>query len=289
MISCIAAILMLSVPAYVIGRMVQLKILKSETGYAAALVTGSFVLSAVMLFWQMITVKALLSFSVMQWGTAACVVILMAVGVLFTRRSLFVPLPKMTGEQKRLLVAGVFLFLIQICLIEWKNPYFGNDMTVEETWTVLITNRLCAYHPGTGAPLKLGMERMAKLDFLPGMYAMLCRFSKADPYVLICRFVPIFGLLFHYAAVWLLLQRFLGRNECAFSMVLYEVLLICTSGQRNGIGFQLLHQGWSTAVLFVGTGAPAVLSAILALADRLLAFRKRHRNREVAAHETGME
>lgn len=289
MIPCIMTILMLSAPAYVIGRMIQLKILKLKTGYSAAFVTGSFVLFAVMLFWQVITVKAGLSFLVMQWGAAACVMIFMALGLFSVRRCLWEPLPETNKEQRLLFMAGAFLFLILICLIEWKNPYFGNDMTLEETWTVFVTDRLCAHHPGTGAPLKLGMEVAAKLNFLPGMYAMLCRFSGAEPYLLVCRFVPVFGLLLHEAVIWLLLRRFLGQSESAWGMVLYELLLLCTSGQVHGIGFYLLHQGWSTAVLLFGTGVPAVLSAVLALADRLLEQGKRHKNEEVAADDAGME
>ena len=288
-ISGIAALFMLSVPAYVTGRMIQLKIMKSETGFAAAFVTGSFVLFATMLFWQVIAVKAALSFSVMQWGAAACFILFTAVGLFLIRGRLFT-LPSETDREQRLLFAvGAFLFLFTIGLIEWKNPYFGDDMTVEETWTILITGRLCEYHPGTGAPLKLGMELSAKLNFLPGMYAALCRFSGAEPYLLICRFIPVFGLLLHDAAIWLLLSCFLGRRERVLGMVLYEILLICTSGQADGIGFMLFYQGFGAGMLLLGTGGPAALAAAIVLAGRLLNRRKRPMNKEVAAHDADVE
>lgn len=297
--ACIAAIVLLTVVSFLGGRFLLYSLHQAESGCCATMAAGSVVLFSGMFLIQLVTVWKELPFSAMKWGTIVYALILIIGGCFASckrRRWLsgeYGCLRKWMSRQYReqwfLYGAAVLFFALNVGVMLWYEPYFGNDMTVEEVCTILTTGTVCRYHPGTGAMLELGMNMEAKLNFIPGLYAVLCDVTGADPYLLICRWIPVWELLLNYAVIYLLLREVFGTvnnmNKAAYAMILYGILLLFGDYQAYTYAFRLLHQGWNPYVILWASVAPFVLVCVIRLGKVV----HRHRERRGSKHAKRME
>lgn len=307
-IPCIAAFLYLLSVTFVTGRLVQYGRHRMESGYCEAMISGSIVIFIIQMLLQAATVFLKLEFSVMRWGGLGILTVMTFAGIGILRRKLFpglwIPMLKdgsrtlkEAGYRERIIVfgLGMFLFLMNVVSIELYEPFFGVDMTVEETVTVLWTDRLYGYHPATGAELVYGMEAYGKFNVIPGFYAMLCALTGAEPSLFICRWIPVWGLLLNYAAVYLLITTVLdGKNRFrtpagrrrlslygGYAMIFYGILVWMGDYSDAAPGFYLLHQGWNPRILFCMTGMPILLSLLISVIRRGM----QKKERRISGHE----
>lgn len=287
--ACIMAIVLLTVVSFLGGRLLLYCFHQAESGCCVTLTVGSVMLFSGMFIIQLVTVWKKLPFSAMKWGAVVYALILI-IGGCFAgckRRHRLSGeegyIRKWLGSRNReqwlLYGAVVLFFALNVGVMLWYEPYFGNDMTVEEVCTILTTGTVCRYHPGTGAMLELGMNMAAKLNFMPGLYAVLCDVTGADPYLLICRWIPVWGLLLNYAVIYLLLREVFGTvnnmNKAAYAMILYGILLLFGDYQAYTYAFRLLHQGWNPYVILWASMAPFILACVIRLGKA--AYRHRER------------
>ncbi|MGN1159602.1 MAG: DUF6077 domain-containing protein [Lachnospiraceae bacterium] len=297
--ACIAAIVLLTVVSFLGGRFLLYSLHQAESGCCVTMAAGSVVLFFGMFIIQFVTVWKALSFSAMKWGAVVYALILIVGGCFASckrRRRLSGEqgyirkwLSSRNREQWFLYGAVVLFFVLNVGVMLWYEPYFGNDMTVEEVCTILTTGTVCRYHPGTGAMLELGMNMEAKLNFMPGLYAVLCDVTGADPYLLICRWIPVWGLLLNYAVIYLLLREVFGKankmNKAAYAMILYGILLLFGDYQAYTYAFRLLHQGWNPYVILWASMAPFILVCVIRLGRAAC----RHKERRESKHAKCME
>ncbi len=275
MVACFVAIVLLSVVSFFGGRLLLYCFHRTEPGCCAVLASGSVMLFFGSFLIQLLALSLRQSFQVIKWGNViyAALLVIFGCAVYIAERKKSKRIRR-TGEgkwnRKQLLRYGSMLivFVLNVSVMLWYEPYFGNDMTVEETGTILQTGMICRYHPGTGAMLEFGMNAGAKLNFMPGLYAVLCDLTGAKPYLLICRWIPVWGLLLNYAAVFFLLDsaccfgKSAGKKEecnaVYYAMVLYGMLLLFGDYQAYTYAFRLLHQGWNPYVI-LWASVPAVI------------------------------
>ena len=287
--ACLMALLLLGAVTFLGGKALLYGICKTESGPCIATVTGSVVLFFYLIFWQVVTVKFGLAFSVMEKAGLVYFAVMILAGLCVVIRSMMLRLKKedapagTTGEKRVrvLLLAGVvLLFALNVASIRMYEPYFGNDMTVEEAGTILATDTVCRYHPATGMELTLGMNAVAKLNCVPGLYAMLCAWTGAEVYECVCDYVPVWGLFVNYAAAALLLGQLFGKNrekkQVLIAMLIYGMLLLMGDYQVNTYAFRLLHQGWKPGVILGATGGMVALNVLVAFV-RLICGRKERR------------
>lgn len=299
--ACIAAIVLLTVVSFLGGRFLLYSFHQTGSDCCVTMAVGSVVLFFGMFLLQLVTVFKGLPFSAMKWGAIVYALILIIGGCAVScKKRLWLSGERgrgcfrkwMSGQRREewfLRGSIVLFFMLNVGVMLWYEPYFGNDMTVEEVCTILTTGTVCQYHPGTGARLELGMNMGAKLNFMPGLYAVLCDVTGADPYLLICRWIPIWGLLVNYAVIYLLLREVFGTvnnmNKAAYAMVLYGVLLLFGDYQAYTCAFRLLHQGWNPYVILWASVAPFVLVCVLRLGKAAC----RHGERRESKHAKRME
>ncbi len=289
--ACGVALLLLCAVTFLGGKVVLYGIHKTESGPCEAMVSGSVVLFIYMLMCQVVTVKLGLAFSLMKYAVAiyAAVAILVGLGIVckeLMQKKKELPENRKGLKWPRILLAGVGVtFLLNVVTIEIYEPYLGVDMTVEETGTIVESNSVCRYHPGTGQELMLGMNASAKLNFIPSLYAVLCAWTGADNYDFVCYAAPVWGLFLNYMAVALLLKQIIGKKGeteiLLGGMLIYGVLVLMGDYHSSTYAFGLLHEGWKPGVILKASGTPVVLSALIA-AVRLICARRERRKTEHA-------
>ncbi len=286
--ACLMALLLLCAVSFLGGRALLYGIYKTESEPCAAMVTGSVVLFFYMLMWQIVTVKWGLSFSVMKRAGLIYAVVMILAGLCVQCLRVAARLKKrkaLTGAARAergrvLLIVGIALvFALNVVSIQIYEPYFGSNMTLEEAGTILDTNTVCRYHPATGMELTLGMNAIAKLNCVPGLYAMLCAWTGADVYEFVCYYVPVWGLFLNYAAAALLLGQLFGKKDgkklLLCGMLIYGMLLLMGDYQVHTYAFGLLHEGWKPGVILGATGGMVVLNVLVALVRLILARKER--------------
>lgn len=286
--ACFLALLLLLGVTYLGGRMVLRCFHITESFLCPAVVAGSVLLLLYMCIWQVVVVKCTLPFSVLKYAGIGYFCAALLVGSIFEVRE------KRTicacfKRNKRLVIVNVLLFVLLVVDVQMGEPYFGGDMTVEETVTILQTGTVCRYHPATGAELVLGMNPGAKMNCIPGLYAVLCDCTGADVYTFICRFVPVWGLIVNWAAVFWLLTLVFGKKRSqgytACGMGLYGILLLFGGYHRDSYAYRLLHQGFCPQVMLWATGSVILLCCAVAGIRGIYACRERR----IAEHAENVE
>lgn len=274
-ISGIVILLAFSIICYAVGRLIQSILDQQGKGAAHAFVTGSFTLLILFFLLQIAVIALDIPFSVLQWGYAGACMLFFLTSVLLLRGELWNDPAcgikrEASAREKRIrwILIGVLLGL-NIILIEIDTPYFGNDMTVEQAATTLFTRTLYRYHPATGEELVYGVAPLAKCNALPQFYAVLCAFSGADVYSLICSLIPVWGLLLNVSACSVFADAWGLTGSTKQDMLLFYLLLLLFGGYYDGAyAFRLLHQGFSVQTIFLATGGMAFLSLPVSLVRR---------------------
>ena len=282
------ALIVLLVVTCLGGRIVLRCFYREKSFLAPAMVAGFVVLLLYMCMWQVVVVKFALPFSVMKYAGIGYFGVVLLLGAVFGRKAQK-GTKRAAGKEVWILLANVLVLALLIVDIQIKEPYFGSDMTVEETVTILHTGTVCRYHPATGAELVMGMNIGAKLNCLPGVYAILCECTGADAYTFVCRFVPVWGLLVNYAAVYWLFTLVFGkkrnRTYAMCGMFLYGILLLFGSYHKATYAYRLLCQGFWPQIMLWATGSVIFLCFVLAGARTVRAYKERR----IAEHAESLE
>lgn len=152
----------------------------------------------------------------------------------------------------------VVLFLAQIALYIILKPDTETDYTLENVRTILKTDLVYAYHPGTGELLPYPMSLRGKLQSLVPFYAYLSALV-GDPAVVVYRLAPAWCFAMCLVAYSVLLEiaipdREEGQDDRAYCMLILQLLLFFGSLSGKGIFYMQLHRGyrgetWVFAVL----------------------------------------
>lgn len=299
MIACFVAVVLLTVVSFFGGRLLLYCVHRTEPGCCETVASGS-----VMLFFGSFCIQLLAllfgqSYRIIKWGNVIYALLLVITGGI----AYIAGKKKNKGSKDRNgkkewkckdpVKYGIILtvFALNVSVMLRYEPYFGNDMTVEETGTILETGTICRYHPGTGAELEFGMDARAKLNFMPGLYAVLCDITGAEPYLFICRWIPVWGLLLNYMAVFLLLRSICCKKQkdpcrderdcrmILYAVILYGILLLFGDYQAYTYAFRLLHQGWNPDVILWASVVPMILAGAINLVRRTGKYAGKEKNR----------
>ncbi len=276
MVSGVLTAVSLIAVSYVIGRLIQKVIHKTQQGVAHAFVAGSFAVLFLAYLFQILLIALGRPFSFMKTGlTVSCAALFFA-GIIVVRRGLLperIRARKGAG-QKTMILSAVIALLFFLCAasVQVYEPYFGNDMTVETAETTLATGTVCRFHPATGTELEYGMTALSKCNAMPQFYAVLCALSGASAYPFICRVIPVWGLLLNVCACSVLMGAVgLKDEKKQYALLFYLLLVLMGDGRANDYAFRLLHQGFSPYTVFLGTGGMALLALAATLAGKLAA------------------
>lgn len=271
-ISGIVILFVFSVVCYAAGSMIQYITHQQGKGTAHAFVTGTFTLLILFFLLQIAVIGLSLPFSVLQWGYVCVCAVLLFNAVLIVGGGLWsVPLRdvrKAAADRAGLLrwLLILFLFGLNVIVIEIDMPYFGNDMTVEQAATTLVTRTLYRYHPATGGEFVYGVAPLAKCNALPQLYAVLCACSGAEVYSFICSLIPVWGLLLNVSACSVLAGAWGVSGGARQYLLMFYLFLILLGGYYDGAyAFRLLHQGFSLQSIFLATGGMALLALTVSL------------------------
>ncbi len=155
-------------------------------------------------------------------------------------------------------MVALFLFFGQIALYFLLKPDTETDYTLENVRTILKTDLVYAYHPGTGESLPYPMSLRGKLQCLVPFYAYLSALV-GDPAVVVYRLAPAWGFTMCLVAYSVLLgiaipEKEKGVEDRAYCMLILQMLLFFGSLSGKGIFYMQLHRGfrgetWVFAIL----------------------------------------
>lgn len=278
---------------------------RTEPGCCETVASGSVMLFFGSFFIQLLALLFGQSYRIIKWWNVVYALLLVLSGgaAYIAGKRKNKEIRDRTGgkglQRKNLLKYGSILivFALNVSVMLRYEPYFGNDMTVEEVGTILETGTIWRYHPGTGAELEFGMNACAKLNFMPGLYAVLCDITGAEPYLFICRWIPVWGLLLNYLAVFLMLRSICCKKQKAscqeerddrmslHAEILYGILLLFGDYQAYTYAFRLLHQGWNPAVILWASVVPMILAGAINLVRRTGKHAGKEKNRHAECVE----
>lgn len=280
MISGMIVVILFSAVCYVIGRLIQKIIKKTQLGAAHAFAAGTYAVLFLAFLFQILTVVSGRSFSFLRTGLIVSCAALCLVGIAVARGGLTEGISIVrsgladgfAGVRKRVLFSAAILVLFLLCVIsiELYEPYFGNDMTVETTAVTLSTGTVYQINPATGAEFEYGMRMLAKCNAMPQFYAVLCSLSGMSAYSLLCRIVPVWGLFLNVCACSVLAGAIgLKGEKKQYFLIFYLLLLLMGDYHQQTYAFRLLHQGFSVYAVFFATGGMVLLSLLIAGAGRI--------------------
>lgn len=284
-ISGMIVVILFSAVCYVIGRLIQKIIKKTQLGAAHAFAAGTYAVLFLAFLFQILTVVSGRSFSFLRTGLIVSCAALCLVGIAVVRGGLadgFAGVRSAAhraahgglgeSERKKILFSAAILVLFLLCVIsiELYEPYFGNDMTVETTAVTLSTGTVYQINPATGAEFEYGMRMLAKCNAMPQFYAVLCSLSGMSAYSLLCRIVPVWGLFLNVCACSVLAGAIgLKGEKKQYFLIFYLLLLLMGDYHQQTYAFRLLHQGFSVYAVFFATGGMVLLSLLIAVAGRV--------------------
>lgn len=268
-ISGMIVVILFSAVCYVIGRLIQKIIKKTQLGAAHAFAAGTYVVLFLAFLFQILTIVSGRSFSFLRTGLIVSCAALCLAGIAIVRGGLA---EGVAGIRKRVLFSAAILVLFLLCVvsIELYEPYFGNDMTVETTAVTLSTGTVYQINPATGAEFEYGMRMLAKCNAMPQFYAVLCSLSGMSAYSFLCRIVPVWGLFLNVCACSVLAGAIgLKGEKKQYFLIFYLLLLLMGDYHQQTYAFRLLHQGFSVYAVFFATGGMVLLSLLIAVAGRI--------------------
>lgn len=279
-ISGMIVVILFSAACYVIGRLIQKIIKKTQLGAAHAFAAGTYAVLFLAYLFQILTVVSGRSFSFLRTGLIVSCAALCLVGIAVVRGGLTEGISIVrsgladgfAGVRKRVLFSAAILVLFLLCVvsIELYEPYFGNDMTVETTAVTLSTGTVYQINPATGAEFEYGMRMLAKCNAMPQFYAVLCSLSGMSAYSFLCRIVPVWGLFLNVCACSVLAGAIgLKGEKKQYFLIFYLLLLLMGDYHQQTYAFRLLHQGFSVYAVFFATGGMVLLSLLTAVAGRI--------------------
>lgn len=284
-ISGMIVVILFSAVCYVIGRLIQKIIRKTQLGAAHAFAAGTYAVLFLAFLFQILTVVSGRSFSFLRTGLIVSCAALCLVGIAVVRGGLADGFAGVRSaahraahggpaelQRKKILFSAAILVLFLLCVIsiELYEPYFGNDMTVETTAVTLSTGTVYQINPATGAEFEYGMRMLAKCNAMPQFYAVLCSLSGMSAYSLLCRIVPVWGLFLNVCACSVLAGAIgLKGEKKQYFLIFYLLLLLMGDYHQQTYAFRLLHQGFSVYAVFFATGGMVLLSLLIAVAGRV--------------------
>lgn len=159
---------------------------------------------------------------------------------------------KLTRKEKLLLLLFGALVLSQILFVATGTwVYLQGDMTVETVGSFLETNTVYGVNPMTGAAYQGGIPMRLKVLCLPTLYGVLSRITGIRPEYLVWQIIPVFTLLFAYAAYSSLAESLFPeeREKRLLFLVLVAVLIWIGSYRYGMDGFGILYSGWRGVTL----------------------------------------
>ena len=159
---------------------------------------------------------------------------------------------KLSRKEKFLLLLFGVLVLSQILFVAsgaWV--YLKGDMTVETVGSFLETNAVYSVNPMTGGAYRGGIPMRLKVLCLPTLYGVLSRITGIRPEYLVWQIIPVFTLLFAYAAYSSLARSlFPEEREKRLLFLVLVAILIWIGSYRYGMdGFGILYAGWRGVTL----------------------------------------
>ena len=159
---------------------------------------------------------------------------------------------KFSRKEKFLLLLFGVLVLSQILFVAsgaWV--YLKVDMTVETVGSFRETNAVYSVNPMTGGAYRGGIPMRLKVLCLPTLYGVLSRITGIRPEYLVWQIIPVFTLLFAYAAYSSLARSlFPEEREKRLLFLVLVAILIWIGSYRYGMdGFGILYAGWRGVTL----------------------------------------
>lgn len=159
---------------------------------------------------------------------------------------------KFSRKEKILLLLFGTLALSQILFVATGTwVYLQGDMTVETVGSFLETDAVYSVNPMTGAAYQGGIPMRLKVLCLPTLYGVLSRITGIRPEYLVWQIIPVFTLLFAYAAYSSLAgSLFPEEREKRLLFLVLVAVLIWIGSYRYGMdGFGILYSGWRGVTL----------------------------------------
>lgn len=159
---------------------------------------------------------------------------------------------KLSRKEKLLLLLFGVLVLSQLLFVATGTwVYLRGDMTVETVGSFLETDAAYDVNPITGAAYQGGIPMRLKVLCLPTLYGVLSRLTGIQPEYLVWQIIPVFMLLFAYAAYGSLAgSLFPEEREKKLLFLVIVAILIWIGSYRYGMdGFGLLYSGWRGVTL----------------------------------------
>lgn len=159
---------------------------------------------------------------------------------------------KFSRKEKILLLLFGALALSQILFVATGTwVYLQGDMTVETVGSFLETDAVYSVNPMTGAAYQGGIPMRLKVLCLPTLYGVMSRITGIRPEYLVWQIIPVFTLLFAYAAYSSLAgSLFPEEREKRLLFLVLVAVLIWIGSYRYGMdGFGILYSGWRGVTL----------------------------------------
>ena len=159
---------------------------------------------------------------------------------------------KFSRKERLLLLLFGALVLSQILFAASGTwVYLKGDMTVETVGSFLETNAVYSVNPMTGSAYQGGIPMRLKVLCLPTLYGVLSRITGIRPEYLVWQIIPVFTLLFAYAAYSSLARSlFPEEREKRLLFLVLVAILIWIGSYRYGMdGFGILYAGWRGVTL----------------------------------------
>ena len=173
---------------------------------------------------------------------------------------------KLSRKEKLFLALFGVLVLSQILFAASGTwVYLQGDMTVETVGSFLETDVVYGVNPMTGAAYQGGIPMRLKVLCLPTLYGILSRITGIRPEYLVWQIIPVFTILFAYAAYSsLAVSLFPEEREKRLLFLVIVAVLIWIGSYRYGMdGFGILYSGWRGGTLRNMILIPYVLSLCL--------------------------
>ena len=159
---------------------------------------------------------------------------------------------KLSRKEKIFLTLFAVLALSQMLFAATGTwVYLRGDMTVETAGSFLETDAVYSVNPMTGAAYQGGIPMRLKVLCLPTLYGILSRITGICPEYLVWQIIPVFTLIFSYAAYSsLAVSLFPEEREKRLMFLVIVAILIWIGSYRYGMdGFGILYSGWRGVTL----------------------------------------
>jgi len=249
--------LFLMVVPYTCGALIRKIYRDREEGAGETYLVGVL---ALFFIWEMLSVPAVylgLSFRLIVKVYSGILLVITTLSLFLERGRLHrIGTPKITVSGTRLFT--VLMFLGQIILFFLLRPDTETDYTLENVRTILQTDLVYAYHPGTGELLPHPMSLRGKLQCLVPFYAYLSALV-GDPAIVVYRLAPAWCFSMCLVAYSVLLEiavpdREKGKEDRAYCMMILQMLIFFGWLSGKGIFYMQLHRAfrgetWVFAIL----------------------------------------